>query len=135
MTPLHMAVSSPFVSPSDRKEIAKLLISNGADVNAVDLRGRTPLDGADDKETADFLLKYGGKYSTIYHAAEGRDIQAVKEFLDNGEDVNARDRMGRTPLDSAKGETADILRKHGGKTKKELEAGGNLNQPTPPFEC
>ena len=122
MTPLHMAVSSPFVSPSDRKEIAKLLISNGADVNARDMLGGTPLDGADDKETADLLRKHGGKYSTIYHAAEGRDIEAVKEFLANGADVNARDRMGRTPLDSAKGETAELLRKHGGKTRKELKA-------------
>tara|TARA_B100000586_G_scaffold118715_1_gene85535 strand:- start:122 stop:397 length:276 start_codon:yes stop_codon:yes gene_type:complete len=28
-TPLHMAVSSPFVSPSDRKEIAALLRKHG----------------------------------------------------------------------------------------------------------
>jgi len=34
--------------------------------------------------------------------------------------------MGRTPLDSAKGETAELLREHGGKTRtrKELKAEG-----------
>ena len=60
-TPLHMAVSSPFVSPSDRKEIAKLLISKGADVNARDMRGGTPIDGVDDEQIAALLRKHGGK--------------------------------------------------------------------------
>ena len=61
MTPLHMAVSSPFVSPSDRKEIVELLISKGADINARDAGGGTPLNEADDKEIADLLRKRGGK--------------------------------------------------------------------------
>ena len=122
MTPLHIAVDA-FASPENRKEIAKLLISNSADVNAVDMRGRTPLDGAKG-ETAELLRKHGGKYSMINYAAKGGDVEAVKKFLADGADVNARDRMGRTPLDSAKGETAELLRKHGGKTRKELKAEG-----------
>jgi len=42
-------------------------------------------------------------------------------------DVNTTDMYRRTPLDLAKNnhETADLLRKHGGKTKKELKAAGN----------
>ena len=38
--------------------------------------------------------------------------------------MNAKDMAGRTPLDWAKDitELADLLRKPGGKTKKELEA-------------
>jgi len=42
--------------------------------------------------------------------------------------VNAMKIDGMTPLDMATfgnhNETADLLRKHGGKTKKELEAAG-----------
>jgi len=36
--------------------------------------------------------------------------------------VNAKNKEGRTPLNWASGETADLLRKHGGKTGEELEA-------------
>jgi ankyrin repeat protein len=41
-----------------------------------------------------------------------------------GADVNTKDDRGDTPLDWADGETADLLRKHGGKTGKELKAEG-----------
>ena len=40
-------------------------------------------------------------------------------------DLNAKDNDGDTPLSYAKGETTDLLRKHGGKTGKKLEAAGN----------
>jgi ankyrin repeat protein len=40
-------------------------------------------------------------------------------------DVNAKDNDGDTPLSYAKGEIADLLLKHGGKTGKKLEAAGN----------
>ena len=40
-------------------------------------------------------------------------------------DVNAKDNDGDTPLSYAKGEIADLIRKHGGKTGKKLEAAGN----------
>ena len=40
-------------------------------------------------------------------------------------DLNAKDNDGDTPLSYAKGEIADLLRKHGGKTGKKLEAAGN----------
>ena len=53
-TPLQSATSW------GHKEIAQLLIANGADVNAKDHNGETPLDYADD-ETADLLRKHGGK--------------------------------------------------------------------------
>ena len=39
-------------------------------------------------------------------------------------DINAKDAVGGTPLDRAAGETADLLRKHGGKTGEELKAEG-----------
>ena len=40
-----------------------------------------------------------------------------------GADVNAKDRWGGTPS-RKHSETADLLRKHGGKTAKELKAEG-----------
>ena len=43
------------------KEVIELLIAKGADVNVKDDDGTTPLDMADDKETADLLRKHGGK--------------------------------------------------------------------------
>jgi hypothetical protein len=38
--------------------------------------------------------------------------------------VNAKNNYGNTPLDLADGETADLLRKHGGKTGEKLKAEG-----------
>ena len=111
-TPLHFAAGG-------LNEIAELLIAKGADVNAKDDGGYTPLDwavGHKHPETADLLRKHGGKHGTIHGAARGGDIEAVKEFLAAGADVNAKNVLDETPLDLAKGETANLLRKHGGKT-------------------
>ena len=71
--------------------------ASGADVNAKDRYGATPLLYAAKKETAELLIT-------------------------NGADVNAKDVLEETPLDYAKGKTADLLRKHGGKTREELKA-------------
>jgi ankyrin repeat protein len=131
-TPLHHAV------PDGHKEIAELLIAKGGDVNAKGIYG-TPLDHAEAEwegdftevnaarnEVADLLRKHGGKNGTIHSAARGGDFEAVREFLAAGTDVNAKDGYGNTPLDFAvehdKPETSDLLRKHGGKTVKELKA-------------
>ena len=122
-TSLHLAAT---------KEIVELLIDKGANVNAQRDNGDTPLDWAND-ELADLLRKHGGKYGSIHTAAAGGDTEAVKEFLAAGTDVNANDKWGlykgETSLDWAiqqgKTETVGLLRKHGGKTGKELKAAGN----------
>ncbi len=96
-TPLHYAVGE------GRNEIAKLLIAKGANVNAKDGNGSTPLHYANTKEIAEPLI------------AEGAN-------------VNAKNKDGKTPLDLAiqvrNTELADLLRKHGGKTGEELKAEG-----------
>ena len=131
----------------------------------MDDHGETPLDFAisnDLTETADLLRKHGGKTGeelSIYIAAMSGNIEAVKQHLNDGAEVNAKNSDGRTPLHlaafgghkeivelliakganvnvkfedgktalnwvSSRGEIANLLRKHGGKTKKELEAEG-----------
>ncbi|MCP4771092.1 MAG: ankyrin repeat domain-containing protein [Planctomycetes bacterium] len=97
-TPLHFATFGSY------KEVVELLIAKGADVNAKDGVGETPLHWA---------AKEGNK-------------EVVELLISKGADVNAKDDVGDTPVDWADNkETADLLRKHGGKTKKELEAAGN----------
>ena len=65
----------------------------------------------------------------IHDAANRGDLAAVQSVLDKGANVNAKDDDGATPLHHAawKGykEIADLLRKHGGKTEKELKAADN----------
>jgi ankyrin repeat protein len=101
-TPLHWA------SISGHKEAVELLIDNGADVNAMRGGGGTPLS---------------------YAASWGHE-EIVELLIANGADVNVKDAFSETPLDvathpdnpNASAETADLLRKHGGKTREELKA-------------
>ena len=59
---------------------------------------------------------------SIYDAANDGNIEAVKQHLADGADVNAKNDRAQTPIDWAEVEIADLLRKHGGKTGKELKA-------------
>ena len=103
-TPLHFSASG------GHKEVAELLIAKGADVNAKDF-GTTPLDKAIGyPKLAGLLRKHGGKHSTINMAAQAGDIEAVKEFLAAGSDVNAKSNYDLTPLHyAATKEVAELL--------------------------
>ena len=65
---------------------------------------------------------------SIWDAATSGNIEAVKQHIAAGTDVNARRAIGDTPLDGAiqrkRTETIDLLRKHGGKTGAELQTEG-----------
>jgi len=67
----------------------------------------------------------GGKNSFVSCGSLGHK-NTTALLIAAGADVNAKDDKGRTPLDRAVGytETADLLRKHGGKTAEELKAEG-----------
>ena len=95
-TPLHHA---PYWG---HKEIVALLIAEGADVNAKDNAGET----------------------SLHWAVVGGEKEIVAALINNGADVNAKSDRSETPLDFAptKPEIANLLRKHGAKTGKEIAA-------------
>ena len=70
---------------------------------------------------------YGG--TSLHHAVYEGHKETVELLIAKGADVNARADDGETPLDTAirkdSSETADLLRKHGGKTGEELKAEAN----------
>ena len=75
---------------------------------------------------ADVDAKGGMLAGTPLHYAAIKGHKEVVELLiAAGADVNAKDVNGKTPLDLANleehTETADLLRKHGGKTSEELK--------------
>ncbi len=88
------------------KKIAELLIANGADVNLKNMDGNTPLQ----------------------YAAMAGQTGIAKLLLIKEADLNTKNINDKRPLDVAiklnHTETADLLRKHGGKTGEELKAEG-----------
>ena len=86
-------------------EVVKQHLAAGTDVNAKNEWGGTPL----------------------HFAALGGRKEVAELLIAKGADVNAKDDAGDTPVDwTDNKETADLLRKHGGKTGYELrKAAGN----------
>jgi ankyrin repeat protein len=89
---------------------------------------------------ADVNAKYGGGWTPLHFAAEKGHKEIAELLIAKGADVNTKMKDGDTPLDSVeyvhesdhspveratKKETANLLRKHGGKTAEELKATGN----------
>ena len=75
----------------------------------------------------DVNVKGGFADGTPLHYAAANGHKEIAELLiEKGADVKAKDEGGKTPLDVAiqfkEFETADLLRKHGGKTGEELKA-------------
>jgi|TARA_B110000116_G_scaffold62122_1_gene53178 ankyrin repeat protein len=70
------------------------------------------------------------RVTPLHNAASGGHKEIAELLIAEGTDVNAKqaDDKGRTPLDLAidfkRINTADLLRKHGGKTGEELKAEG-----------
>jgi len=63
--------------------------------------------------------------TTLHSAAREGHTEVIELLIAKGADVNVKDKDGTTPLDMADDkETADLLRKHGGKTGEELKAEG-----------
>ena len=94
-TPLHRAAWGRHT------EIVELLIAKGADVNAKD----------------------DGSWTSLHSAAMTGSNEIVGLLIAEGADVNAKANGGLTPLilteEEKQTETADLLRKHGGKAGSE----------------
>ena len=123
-TPLHDAATF------GRVDVAGMLLAHEADVNALTPEEETPLDYAIDanaEEVVELLRTNGGKTGaelSIHTATKRGDLRAIQQHLDAGVDVNQLDDSGATALDYAAKreteETANFLRKRGGKTSTEL---------------
>lgn len=133
-TALHHAVNYSKSSADASFEMEALLIRHGANVNAVDHRGRTPLHYAfvtigapfeyshiDPVEVVTSLCSQKGcdvkvkdKWgSTPLHYAAQRGAQVCSlTLIKKGADVNAKDEDGNTPLALA------LHAKHSGKGEK-----------------
>ena len=125
-------------------EAVKQHIAVGADVNAKDRYGATPLHIATHlghKETVELLIANGAdvnakgvtscgpEWTPLHLAAWEGDKEIAELLINKCADVTAKNEGDETPLDNAiifeYLETADLLRKHGGKTGEELEVEGN----------
>jgi ankyrin repeat protein len=129
-------------------EKVELLISQGADVNAVDSMGRTPLQEAfedsdeDSSEIADLLIEYGACIRHIDEAIAVGDTTWLKShFKENPGKINTSDSFGCTPLEWAieygRQEVIDLLmgldididceNTYGRTALHEFSADGNIN--------
>jgi uncharacterized protein len=107
-TPLHEAVRY------GRTDIARTLLSNGAQVDALDSLGKTPLlliiPSAAQHDMYSLLLEYKANINqkdmygdTVLHVATmgGAKVDILRMLVENGASVNERNKQGVTPLSVA----------------------------------
>jgi len=94
-TPLHLAVWNC------QKEMVGLLVAKGADVNAKNNHGRTPINAAGHEDIGKYLLKHGATCD-IWTAATLGAVDRLDACLqENPSLLNAPHHEGPTPLQAA----------------------------------
>ncbi|MDE3023407.1 MAG: ankyrin repeat domain-containing protein [Pseudomonadota bacterium] len=101
-TPLHWAAEL------GKTNIVKVLVANRADINSSN-GGITPLHFAANKEIAELLIANGANVnakaddgtSPLHLAATNDNVSVARVLIEHGADVNAKDKKGVTPLDDA----------------------------------
>jgi ankyrin repeat protein len=78
-------------------DVAEILISSGAELNATDYEGCTPIDHADE-DVFEYLESYGAKHKSIFTALDNMNFKAVRKFLSDGVHIDERDSRGDTLL-------------------------------------
>ncbi len=136
-TPLHWAAEK------GHTELAKILTKAGANVNARYISDQAPLDNAvfyGHTEMVKVLINAGANVNmkhehgrTPLHTAQfGVHIEIARALIEARANVNVKDKDGWTPLDLANyfasKEMVELLRKHGAKTGKGLDAEAKQNE-------
>ncbi|MFT4327814.1 MAG: ankyrin repeat domain-containing protein [Wolbachia pipientis] len=93
-TPLHYAVFK------DRLDIVRVLSSQGANIEAKNKDGKTPLDLAIQGNYTDIVgfLKQTELDKKLLAAAQDGDFNKVKDLVNQGANINAKERDGNTCL-------------------------------------
>lgn len=94
-TPLFGAASS------NRPEVVDLLIREGADIKHKGFGGEEALVHANGESTIEILFKAGLRYTSIHNAVRGGYLEAVKERITSGVDINEKGKRKESPLNFA----------------------------------
>jgi len=144
-TPLHW-VAWQYSNIPGCLEIANKLIECGANVNAVNKFGQTPLsklcDTASDRnkfsdmDLVKVLLNAGADINlgnALYEAADRDNTELVNFLISKGADVNQKDNKGNTPLSQAiqnpKNYYKDYMTKYNANAIALIDAGADLTLP------
>ncbi|GLI72424.1 hypothetical protein PoHVEF18_000600 [Penicillium ochrochloron] len=99
-TPLHVSLDYERYKGVFYKDAVKILLDNGADVNAVNSKGKTCLSKAGtDIELIKLLLSYGAQISpaAIFSAIELGNVELLEFFLSQSDLANLRRPAPETP--------------------------------------
>ena len=128
-TPLFSAAAN------NRPEVVDLLIREGADVKHKGFAGEEAILYANGESTIEILFKAGLRYTSIHNAVRGGYLEAIKERITSGADINSKLKTedgsdGATPLWYAcflgHAEVVELLLLNGANAKEKEDHGGSL---------
>ena len=109
-------------------EVVRAMIELGVDANAANSFGETALHAARGETMANMLIRagadieardYQGKTPLNTMCAEGESIETIRALLDHGASINTQDDSGETPLHSV-GDAPDTPHKNSGAERMSL---------------